>query len=139
VFSRPTQYAVRAMTYLASQPPGKLSGAQEVATAEKIPAAFLWKILHRLAQKKLIRSFKGVRGGYELARPARRITLAQVTRATEHRGGKRQCLLGFPKCDGSRPCPLHEVETKLRSALQRTTLADVAKAPRPAASRKLAR
>ena len=71
MFSRTSGYAIQALTHLAGQPSGKLVGATEMAITLGIPKPFLWKILRRLSQKKLVRSFKGVRGGYELARPAR--------------------------------------------------------------------
>ena len=57
MISRPAAYAIRAMTFLAAQPPGKLAGAKEIAAAEHIPIPFLWKILGILAQRRLIRSF----------------------------------------------------------------------------------
>jgi len=74
LLSRSSEYAVRAMTFLAMQPSGKLTGAKEIAEAENIPIPFLWKILQNLARRRLIRSFKGLRGGYELAMPADSIT-----------------------------------------------------------------
>lgn len=139
MFSRPTEYAIRAMIFMAAQPTGKLSGAREIAAREQIPAAFLWKILHALARKRLIRSFKGVRGGYELARPARRISLTHVILAMESPRALQRCLLGFSDCR-SKPCPLHALEKQLKSTLRTLTFADLvsipARAPGQAASRK---
>lgn len=125
MLARPTEHAICAMTFLAKQPPGKLSGAQEIATAERIPSPFLWKILHTLARNKLVRSFKGVHGGYELARPARQISLAEVLAAMGETEVLHGCLLGFRECDKRVPCPLHPVEEKLRTLLKRTTLASL--------------
>jgi Rrf2 family protein len=128
------------MTFMAAQPTGKLSGAREIAAREHIPAAFLWKILHALARKKLIRSFKGVRGGYELARPARRISLTHVILAMESPKALQRCLLGFPECGARKPCPLYPLEQKLKSTLRTMTFADVVRSPdrgpNQAASRK---
>ena len=82
MFSRSTEYAIRAMAVLAQQPSGTLCGAREIAESADIPRPFLWKILQNLTHKKLLRSFKGVRGGYELSRPARRITVLDIIDAT---------------------------------------------------------
>ncbi len=82
MFSRPTKYAVRAMTYLASQPVGRLTGAKEISEKEQIPMPFLWKILHELVRRNLVRSFKGIHGGYELARPSTQITLKEIIEST---------------------------------------------------------
>jgi Rrf2 family iron-sulfur cluster assembly transcriptional regulator len=130
MFSRSTEYAIRAMVYLACQPSGKLTGGRDIARAEEIPAPFLWKILHHLARQKLIRSFKGVRGGYELARPASDITVEDIIQATDGGDVFSACVLGLPECSEENPCPLHdawkEVRGHLTEMVERITLADLA-------------
>lgn len=126
MFSRPTQHALRALAFLAQQPPGRLAGAQEIAASGRIPPPFLWKILRTLVCKKLLRSFKGMRGGYELARPARRITLENVLRVMGEKEASRRCLLGLPRCRPDKPCPLHPARDRLDVALRRCTLSDIA-------------
>lgn len=130
MFSKSAEYAIRAMTFLAGQPSGKLTGAREISRAEKIPVPFLWKILQNLARRRLIRSFKGVRGGYELARPAEEISLGDIAEATD--GGDRvtSCVLGLPECSDENPCPLHtpwkDIRGKLTDMMEQTSLADLA-------------
>ena len=130
MFSRAAEYALRAMTFLAMQPPGKLSGAREIARAEKVPMPFLWKILQNLTRRRLIRSFKGLHGGYELAYPARRINVEDIVRAMDNTEVVEGCVLGLAQCSEENPCPLHhswkEVRTQLTDMMQRTTLADLA-------------
>lgn len=130
LFSKTAEYSVRAMTFLAMQPPGKLSGAKEIAEAEQIPMPFLWKILHTLRRRRLIRSFKGIHGGYELAYPADKIRLNDVLMAMDGEDLTSGCVLGLPACDDQNPCPLHDtwkgIRTTLNEMLQRTTLADLA-------------
>ncbi|HXE74538.1 MAG TPA: Rrf2 family transcriptional regulator [Candidatus Xenobia bacterium] len=130
MFSRAAEYALRAMTFLAMQPPGKLSGAREIARAEKVPMPFLWKILQNLARRRLIRSFKGLHGGYELACPARKINVEDIVRAMDNTEVVEGCVLGLAQCSEENPCPLHhswkEVRTQLTNMMQRTTLADLA-------------
>ena len=131
MFSRPAEYAIRAMTFLASQPPGKLSGAREISQKESIPVAFLWKILHTLTRQKLVRSFKGVRGGYELARPAHMIRVEDIILATHTTDPVRGCVLGLSECSEMNPCPLHpvwkDIQLQLAHMLEENTLADLAK------------
>ena len=130
LFSRSVVYAIRAMTFLALQPAGKLSGAREIAEAETIPMQFLWKILQNLARQKLVRSFKGARGGYELARPAGMITVEDVVLATDENSGTQDCVLGLAACSEEKPCPLHhswkEIRNGVTAMLEKTTLADLA-------------
>jgi len=134
MFSRSAEYAVRAMVFLAEQPSGKLTGAREIADAQQIPAPFLWKILHNLARQRLIRSFKGVRGGYELARPADKIALEDIVDATDGSDIVSACILGLPECNEVNPCPLHnswkEVRGHLTEMLEQTSLADLAEVAR---------
>jgi Rrf2 family protein len=131
MFSRSAGYSIQALTYLAGQPPGKLTGAREIAAASRIPMPFLWKILRNLSQQKLLRSFKGVRGGYELARPAHKISLNEILAATPDSDLVATCVLGFGPCDDQNPCPLHTSWQDLRAEIQNltehTTLADLAR------------
>jgi Rrf2 family protein len=141
MFSRSAEYAVRAMVFLAEQPSGKLTGGREIAEAEQIPAPFLWKILHNLARQRLIRSFKGIRGGYELARPAAEIALEDIIQAIDGADLTSGCVLGLPECNEENPCPLHnswkEVRVHLTEMLEQTSLAELAEVAkrRKAASR----
>lgn len=134
LFSRSTEYAVRAMTFLAMQPSGKLSGAKEIAQAEKIPIPFLWKILQNLARRRLIRSFKGLRGGYELAMPADSITLQAVISGTDGSDRTESCILGLESCSEENACPLHDswkrIRGEMNAMLEQNTLADLARIAR---------
>jgi Rrf2 family protein len=134
MFSRSAGYSIQALTYLAAQPSGKLTGAREIAAASRVPMPFLWKLLRNLSQQKLLRSFKGVHGGYELARPAQKITIGEILAATPDSGLMDACVLGLGQCDEHNPCPLHTAWQTLRGEietfLKRTTLADLARESR---------
>ena len=60
---RSAEYAVRALTRLVRQPSGTLLGARGIPEAERTPMPVLWKVLQVLGRRKLVRSFKGARGG----------------------------------------------------------------------------
>lgn len=134
MFSRSSGYAIQALTYLADQPSGKLVGAREMATKLEIPMPFLWKILRHLSQEKLVRSFKGVRGGYELARPAKSIRVSEILAAGREGDQVGGCVLGLAQCDDQDPCPLHTqwktFRRQIEAQFQRTTLADLARESR---------
>jgi Rrf2 family protein len=140
IFSRADEYAIRALTFLAKQPAGKLAGAREISEAEEIPMQFLWKILQSLAKRRLIRSFRGLRGGYELARPAEELTLKLVLDSDGNGNRFRRCVLGLPQCSEESACPLHEKWREVRSGLaemlETSTLADLASVSRQKAKAK---
>jgi Rrf2 family iron-sulfur cluster assembly transcriptional regulator len=142
MFSRSAGYSIQALTYLAGQPPGKLTGAREIAAAAGIPMPYLWKILRNLSQQKLLRSFKGVRGGYELARPAHKISVSEILAATPDIGLVATCVLGLGRCDDHNPCALHtswqDLRAKIENLMDRKTLADLAR-ERPKSVRKRSR
>ena len=130
MFARSSGYAVQALTHLAGQPSGRLVGAREMATTLHIPMPFLWKILRKLGQQKLVRSFKGVHGGYELARPAETIYVSEILLAGREEPQVWGCILGLEKCNDQQSCPLHaywkDLRTQLERRLESATLADLA-------------
>ena len=130
LFSRSTEYAIRAMTFLASRDRGKRAGAREISEAENIPMPFLWKILQILTRRRLVRSFKGMHGGYELATAADEVLLSAIVSATDGTEFRDSCVLGLPECDNQNPCPLHKqwkgVRASVTSMLDDTSLADLA-------------
>lgn len=141
MFSRSSEYAIRALTFIARQPAGKLTGAREISETEQIPMPFLWKILQNLARHKLVRSFKGAGGGYMLARPAHEIRVQDVLDANEDRSLGSGCVLGLPQCGDESPCPLHfswkEIRARLTATLCDTTFADLAVASREKDGRRM--
>jgi Rrf2 family protein len=131
------------MTFLAARKPGHRAGAREIADAENIPMPFLWKILRTLTKRRLVRSFKGIHGGYELALSAARIRLIQIVNVTDGRDFRNACALGLPQCDNRHPCPLHgqwnSIRTDVTKMLHDTSLADLARVvqtKRPGKSRR---
>ena len=107
-FSRATQYAIRALAYLAVHSPNALCPLEKIASDEGIPQSFLGKVLQGLAHKKIVRSTKGINGGYGLGLPAEKITLYSVVDAIDNLSvTQADCVLGRSVCDENNPCPLH--------------------------------
>ena len=119
MLSRPCTYAVRALTYLAMQPPGKLTGSREIADREGIPNSFLCKILLELRRKRLLRSYKGIGGGYELDLPPDRINLLMIVQAIEGELAFTGCILEDHQCSVHGPCALHESWAELKAHFMR--------------------
>lgn len=69
-----------ALVHLGRQKADKLVSVEAVAQAQSIPPKFLEQILLALKRAKYVRSSKGRRGGYQLAKSADKITLAEVIR-----------------------------------------------------------
>ena len=70
--SAKVDYAIRATIELAAAAPGQPVKGDRIAQAQEIPPKFLENILTDLRQAGLVRSQRGVEGGYWLARSRRR-------------------------------------------------------------------
>jgi len=134
--SAKAEYAVRAMTRLASVPAGTLVTTDEIAKSQCIPSQFLVDILSDLRTDRLVRSHRGRDGGYELARPADQISVADVLRCIDGPlASVRDLGLGDLPYSGP-TAALTDVwralRASMRSVLEETTLADVAAGALPA-------
>ncbi len=139
--SAKADYALRACVELASVEDGVHIKGERIAQAQEVPLKFLENILGDLRHAGLVRSQRGVEGGYWLARPASEITLADVIRAVEGplanvRGVRPEAI----EYAGSAE-PLRDVwvavRASLRAVLEETTLEDVARNELPPAVREL--
>ena len=128
LLSRPCRYAIRALSYLGMQPPGRLSGTREISEHEHIPNPFLSKVLAQLRRGGFLRSFKGIKGGYELASPPDRIALLAIVRCIDGMP-LDECILEDRNCPNQRPCPLHQswsaVRAQVLNFLEQSTLAEL--------------
>jgi Rrf2 family protein len=76
-------YAMRAMAELVIADGNRLVRSEAVAQAQEIPLNSLINIMIQLRRAGVVTSRRGREGGYQLARPASQITVADVVRATE--------------------------------------------------------
>ncbi len=125
--SAKVDYAIRAMAELAAAP--GLVTAEQLASAQSIPPKFLESILSQLRSGGLVSSQRGSAGGYQLARPASEISIADVIRELEGpiatvRGVRPDELEYHGAAAGLRDVWL-ELRTQIRGVLEQTTLADV--------------
>lgn len=131
IYSKPCEYAIRSLAYLASAPQGSVP-AEEIAQAEKLPAPVLSKILQELARKGLLESRRGPGGGFRLARRPQLITLRDVVAAVDGLDQFLECAVGLERCSDDSPCPLHDQWKHLRARfveyLETTTLDNMARA-----------
>jgi Rrf2 family transcriptional regulator, cysteine metabolism repressor len=75
-----SEYALLALVHLARHQGPEFVPVQAIAAAQGIPPKFLEQILLTLRLAKYLRSSKGKKGGFRLAKPPEKITLAEVVR-----------------------------------------------------------
>jgi Rrf2 family protein len=140
--SAKADYAVRAAVELAAGAGEKPIKAERVATAQDIPLNFLENILGELRHAGIVRSQRGADGGFRLAKPADRITIADIIRAVEGplasvRGGPPE-EISYPGNSAALPRVWIAVRASLRSVVEHVTVADVAAGKLPATIDQLA-
>jgi Rrf2 family protein len=81
--SRTVAYAVRATLQLAQLEAETPVPCSQLASAGKMPERFLLQILRNLVTHGILRSTRGVEGGYALTKPADQISLLEVIEAIE--------------------------------------------------------
>jgi Rrf2 family protein len=132
MLSQTSQYALRTVLHLARLPRGERAAAVNLARTIGIPGNYLSKTMHQLARAGVVVSTRGRGGGFVLARPASRITLAEIV-APFQEVGERACILGRSFCSDARPCPAHahwkRVAEQVAAFFSRTTVADLLELP----------
>ena len=103
--------------------------AREVALATQLPLPMVSKILKVLAQKGLLSSQRGPKGGYKLIRRASSISIAEVIHVVEGPIAMTECVEGAGKCNHQPMChfqdPWHRINRAVVEVLGRISLADM--------------
>ncbi len=110
---------------------GPVTG-REIATKEKLPADYVEQILLRLRRADVIRSVRGARGGYVLARAPEAISIRDVISASELATFDLHCVshpVGEERCSESGSCSIRPVwvllQQRIDSVLESVHLADL--------------
>lgn len=133
------EYALHCMLPLVNPPDGAVITLADLAAYQGVSESYLAKVFTRLTKAGLVRSAVGAHGGYELARPADRISFWDVVLAVE--GGFRLfdchnvregCVLYRNEVEKpawlvSGTCQIHgvmlEAEARVKAELESRTLA----------------
>ncbi len=131
MISQTAEYALRAVVALAAKP-GEPILTRDLATATKVPAGYLSKVLQMLGRAGLVESYHGRGGGFVLARPAEDINIYDVVQAVDPIQRIHTCPLSLPN-HGIRLCPLHKrLDNAMRAvedAFRGTSLAELLSEP----------
>ncbi len=128
--STKARYAVRALIVLAlknGQEPVKL---RDIAESQDISLKYLEQVMFPLRTGGYVRTLKGSRGGYILARESGEITLLEIVQCVEGSLSPVDCANHPDICKRSQQCAAREAWVGLKDAiyneLGRTTLAKMA-------------
>ena len=103
LLSQTAEYALRAMTWLATQSPGVPVPARDLSAGTGIPIHYLSKILRRLVIGNVLVSQKGQGGGFALAREPAAIRFEDILAAVDAYPRSGHCAFGWGGMQRGRP------------------------------------
>ena len=131
LLSQTVEYALRAATYLATSPDEPRT-VDQIAEATLVPVAYLAKVMQALVRGGVVKSRRGVGGGFTLARPPCDLPLLEIVKAVDPIQRITTCPLGLAS-HGTHLCPLHRrldnALAAMEEAFSTTTLAEVLAEP----------
>jgi Rrf2 family nitric oxide-sensitive transcriptional repressor len=137
MFSQTTEYALRAIVWLAAQGSNPQT-TRQIAAATHVPPGYLSKVLQSLGRAGLVHSQRGLHGGFVLVRDPTTIRVIDVVNAVDPIRRIHSCPLEL-KTHGAELCPLHrrmdDAMAHIEQALSESTVADLL--AEPAGSRPL--
>ena len=105
---------------------------RDIAARESLPADYVEQILLRLRRAEIVKSTRGARGGYALARPADRISVRDVIAASERTTFELHCVshpVAEERCAASHDCSIRPVwvllQQKIDAVLDSVLLSDL--------------
>lgn len=116
--TRETDYAIRCVHYLASKW-GSVTMVDEISREKCIPKSFLAKILQKLTRAEIVRSYRGVKGGFELTRAPKEINILNVVEAIQGPVAMNLCALDEKMCSFSSTCSIHPVWIEIRQEVEK--------------------
>ena len=130
--SQESDYAIRAIRAMYYYGVDNRIEAKYIADKENIPIRFLFKILRKLCESEIIKSYRGVNGGYQLNKPLNELTLKDIIESIEGPVRIQKCTENPENCDNCRQgCQVYRemlsVEREIHSILSKKSLEDIFK------------
>lgn len=129
MLSRTSEYALRAVVFIFRHSDDQPVLAKVVAAQTQVPLKYLQKILRQLVHNGVLRSVRGLHGGYVLAKSPQQTHLWDVLAPFEPSLGGTACPFGNLQCGIANPCPVHDrwapIVAAYRHFLESTTLSNL--------------
>jgi len=116
-FTRAEEYGILGVIYLAGQDEGRIVPLSEIADARDVPEKFLAKIFQNLTKTGIVKSHRGVKGGFSLAKDPESITVKLLVEAIQGPYHLIKCLHDKDCCEKYESCPIRYVLEKAEDRL----------------------
>jgi Rrf2 family protein len=120
MFSKACEYSIRATIFIATCTlKGRRTNLKEISEEIESPVAFTAKLLQQLNHHNIVKSVKGVYGGFEIEQSKlETLKLSEVVDVIDGDAIYTRCGLGLKTCSPDNPCPLHSHFKSIRSDLK---------------------
>ncbi|NBO91219.1 MAG: Rrf2 family transcriptional regulator [Planctomycetia bacterium] len=133
MLSQTVEYALRAVTYLATVPTQSRT-VDQIADATLVPVAYLAKVMQQLVREQILLSRRGIGGGFQIARSPEQLSILEIVQAVDPIRRIESCPLGLA-AHGKHLCPLHRrmdnALAGMEQAFAASTLAEILAEPTP--------
>jgi Rrf2 family protein len=127
MFSQTMEYALRAVVCLATSTDQSIT-THQIARDTKIPASYLSKVLQTLGRAGIVRSRRGLHGGFLLAKAPEDLTILDVVNAVDPIQRVGRCPLELEE-HSAELCPVHrrldEALAEIEKGMERSTVAEL--------------
>jgi FeS assembly SUF system regulator len=127
--SKLTDYGLVLMTYMGGSQPETVHTARELSLESRVPLPTVSKLLKELLASGLLVSYRGIKGGYSLAREPREISVAEIISALEGPVAFTECSTELSSCELQQCCPIKEhqrmISRVVEGALHQLMLSDL--------------
>jgi len=119
MFSKATEYALRATIYIAKKGTEERKlGIEEIAKAIDSPKSFTAKILQALTKdNKVVSSVRGPNGGFFITEKVKKLPVRIVLQVMGEDEMLEKCVLGLKRCSELQPCPMHDQYKSVKQLL----------------------
>jgi len=119
MITQTSEYALRAVLFLAARPDDKPASAHEISEATRVPVGYLQKILRMLSRHDILTAHRGTGGGFALAKVPTAISVLEVLKASDTQIQRiERCPLGIK--GHTRLCSLHRMLDQEMERSERT-------------------
>ena len=130
-FTKAEEYGTLGVLYLAEKNSSSVTPLSEISVAKNIPEKFLAKIFQSLSKSGIVRSHRGVRGGFTLAKDPNQVSVKDILESIQGPYHLCKCIPDKSACSQSEACALRDLivmaEDQLTSVFSNHTLADLVK------------
>jgi Rrf2 family protein len=127
--NRKVEYALMALKYMSEKQNDGLTTGREICQTFSIPFDTTSKVLQLMNQGEILKSVKGIKGGYSLNRPLNEISFSELTSLIEEKEFSNHCESESGNCDYYQSCniisPIEKLNRKLIDFFSELKLEDL--------------